>query len=78
MASVQEIVSTKNLEEIKRKRSTIKGRLTSIQNHMADLLVMTAGRFDHAKIERDKVLNDLATLKKNQESFEIIHEAFLH
>ena len=78
MASVQEIVSTKDPEDIKKRRSTIKGKLTSIQNQMADLLEKTAGSFDHTKIKRTRVLTDLATLKKSQENFEIIHDAYMH
>ena len=75
---MQEIVSTKDPDEIKKRRSTIKRKVTTIQNHMVDLLVKTASRFDHTKIERTKVLNDLATLKKTQESFEEIHDAYMH
>ena len=78
MASCQEIVSTKDPDEIKKRRKTIKGMLTSIQNHMAGLLEKTAGSFDHAQIERPKVLTDLAKLKKNEEDFDLLHMAYIH
>ena len=78
MASLEEIVSSKDPKEIKKRRSTEKRMITTIQNHLAELLVKMTGTFDHAKIKRTRVLTNLANLKKNQESFDVIHKAYLH
>ena len=77
MAGLEEAISTKDPEVIKKKRSTILRMITAIHNNMAKLLEKTSGRFDHNKIQRTRVLTDLASLKKYQESFEMIHVAYM-
>ena len=78
MASTEDVISTKDPEAIKKKRSNIKRMITGIHNNLAKLLEKTAGKFDHAKIPRTRVLQDLANLKRQQESFDVIHEAFMY
>ena len=76
MAALEEVISSKDPKVIKKKRSTILGMITAVHNNLVKLLEKTAGNFDHNKIQRTRVLTDLANLKKHQESFEVIHEAY--
>ena len=61
---MEEIISTKDPEAIKGKRSTLLRMITTIRNSLAKRLEKSAGIFDHNKILRTRVLTDLANLKK--------------
>ena len=75
---MEEAISSGDPEVIKKRRSTIQGGMTKIQNRLEKLLARSAGRFDHDKIKRLNVQGDHADLKKLFESFKIIDEAFQH
>ena len=77
MASKVDVISTKDPEAIKKKRSNIRRMISTIHNSLAKMLEKTADRFDHAKILRARVLQDLAKLKEQQDNFDVIHEAYL-
>ena len=74
---MEEVISTKDPEAIKRKRSTIQGMMTTIRKNLERLLARTAGKFDHDRILRLRVQGEHASLKKHQKNFEIIHKAYL-
>ena len=78
MASLEEVISTKDPAAIKKKRSNVLRMISVIHNNLAKLLENTSGKFDHAKIERVRALQDLANLKKQQEGFDVIHEAYMY
>ena len=78
MASKEDVISTKDPEAIKKKRSNIKRMVTTIHNNLSKLLKKTADKFDHNKILRARVLQDLAKMKEQQESFDVIHEAYMY
>ena len=78
MASLEDVISTKDPEAIKKKRSNIKRVVTATHKNLVKLLEKTSGKFDHSRIQRTRVLQDLAKLKKQQESFEMIHEAYMY
>ena len=65
MASMEETISTKDPDMIKKKRSTLLRLITVIHKNLAKLLERTAESFDHTKIVRARVLTDLANLKKH-------------
>ena len=71
---MDEVISSKDPEVIKGKRSSLRRMISTICNNMAKKL---GGGFDHAKIPRGRILSDLESLKKHKESFEVIHEAYL-
>ena len=50
--------------------------MTTVCKNLGRLLVKTAGRFDHGKIQRILILEQQLKLKKLQESFELLHQAF--
>ena len=53
MASLEEIIASKDAEAIKRKRTSIQGMITVVRKSLEKLLVKTdAGEFDHAKIQK--------------------------
>ena len=78
MASTEDVISTKDPEAIRKKRSNIKRVISATHNNLVKLLEKTGGKFDHARIQRIRVLQDLAKQKKQQESFEMIHEAYMY
>ena len=75
---MEEAISSGDPDVIKKKRSTIQGQITKIQNHLDKLLLKSAGKFDHDRIRRLNVQGDHADLKKLFESFKIIDEAYQH
>ena len=77
MATLEDVISTKDPEAIKRKRSAIQGMITTVRKSLVKLLAKTAEKFDHAKIQRLRVQGEHAGLKKHQQNFIIIHEAYL-
>ena len=56
MASNEDVISTKDPDAIKKKRSNIRRMITTISNSLAKLLEKSADKFDHAKIQRTRVL----------------------
>ena len=76
MASIEEVISSKDPETIKKRRSNFQGMLTTIHKNLGRLLVKTAGKFDHVRIQRIPVLEQEAKLKKLQEGFEALHQAY--
>ena len=77
MASIEAVILSKDPEVIKKKRSTIQRFATGVRNNLDRLLVKTAGKFDHAKIERLEVQIDHSSLKKHFENFQVIHEGYI-
>ena len=77
MATLEDVISSKDPGAIKKKRSTIQRLVTGVRNNLDRLLVKTAGKFDHTKIERLEVHIDHASLKKHFENFQVIHEAYM-
>ena len=76
MSSLEEAISSGDPDVIKKRRSTIQGGMTKIQNRLDKLLLKSAGKFDHDRIKRLNVQGDHADLKKLFESFKIIDEAY--
>ena len=77
MATIEDVIATKDPEAIKKRRSTVQRWTTGVRNNLDRLLVKTAGKFDHSKIERLEVHDDQASLKKHYEDFKVIHGAFM-
>lgn len=78
MSSLEEAISSGDPDVIKKRRSTIQGGMTKIQNRLGKLLQRSAGKFDHDRIKRLNVQGDHADLKKLFESFKMIDEAYQH
>ena len=78
MATLEEAISSGNPDVIKKRRSTIQGVMTKIQNRLEKLLAMSSGKFDHEKIKRLNVKRDHADLEKFLESFKVVDEAYQH
>ena len=47
MASLDEVISSKDTDAIIKKRSNFQGMMTTISKNLERLLVKTAGKFDH-------------------------------
>ena len=76
MASIDEAISSKDPKLIKKRRANFQGMMTTVHKSLGRLLVKTASKFDHDKIQRIPVLEQNAKLKKLQESFELLHQAY--
>ena len=50
--------------------------MTTVCKNLERLLIKTADKFDHRRIKRIQVLEQHLKLKKLQESFEILHQAY--
>jgi hypothetical protein len=55
MASLEEVISSRDPELIKRKRGPFQQIITYIQKNLGRLLVRSAVKFDHGKIQRFQV-----------------------
>ena len=64
MASLEEVISSKDPAAIKKKRSAIQGMMTTIEKNIDKLLVKTDGQFQHEKIQRLRVEGEIATLRR--------------
>ena len=78
MASLEDAISSGDPEVIKKRRSTIQRLMTMLQKRLATMLTKSAGKSDHAQIDRRQVLDEKQSLKELQGSFKSIHEAYLH
>ena len=74
---MEHVISSMDPERIKKKRSAIQGMMTTIRKNLSKLLVKTAGKFNHEKIQRLRVQGEIACLNKHKENFDIVHEALL-
>ena len=77
MASVQEVISSGNVEKIKQRRTACKRMLTVLKDQLDLKLVKSDNKFDHKVIERSKVLDDFSKVKKYYSEFEELHFAYL-
>ena len=77
MASIEDVISTKDPEVIKKKRSTIQRLTTGVRNSLDRLLIKAAGKLDHSQIKRLDVHDYHASLKKHYVNFQVIHEAYM-
>ena len=77
MASIEEVISSKDPEVIKKKRSTIQRLTTGVRKSLDQLLIKTAGKLDHSQIKRLDVQEHHARIKRHYENFQAIHEAFM-
>ena len=77
MATIEDVIASKDPEVIKKKRSTIQRLTTGVRNNLDKLLVKTGGKFDHSKIKRLEVQIDHASQEKHFENFQVIHEAYI-
>ena len=50
--------------------------MTTIHKNLGRLLVKTAGKFDHQRINRIQVLEQQGKLRKLEENFEMLHQAY--
>ena len=69
MASVQEVIASFDLEKIKGRRAACKRMLSILKKQLEKKLVKTGtypDAFDHAKIPRIKVLDDVTKIRKYQ------------
>jgi glutamine cyclotransferase len=69
MATIEDVIKSKDPEVINKKRSTIQRLTTGVRNNLDKLLVKTAGKFDHSKIRRIDVQDDQSSLKRHYENF---------
>ena len=76
MASPEEVISSKDPELIKKRRSNYQGMMTTACKNLGRLLVKTAGKFDHERIQRIQVLEQQVKLRKLQENFDVLHQAY--
>ena len=80
MASVQEVIASFDLEKIKGRRTACKRMLSILRKQLETKLAKTGAEpegFDHAKIPRNKVLDDFSKVRKYQKDFEELHFAWL-
>ena len=76
MASPEEVISSKDPDLIKKRRGNFQGMMTTVCKNLVRLLVKTAGKFDHVRIQRIQVLELQVKLKELQKSFETLHQAY--
>ena len=80
MASVHEVIASFDLFKIKGRRATCQRMLSILKKQLEMKLVKTGtdpDAFDHAKIPRDEVLDDVTKVRKYQKDFEELHYAWL-
>ena len=80
MASVQEVIASFDLEKIKGRRAACKRMLSILKIMLEKKLAKTRTNpdvFDHAKIPRDWVLDDVTKVRKYVKDFEDLHYACL-
>ena len=77
MSSLEEVLASKDLEQIKKKRSTYKRQLTNAINGFNNKLRVKEERFDHDNIGEVVIEDDIATIKKTRDKFETVYEAIL-
>ena len=80
MASVQEVIASFDLEKIKGRRAACKRMLSILKKQLETKLAKTGSdpdEFDHAKIPRNKVLDDFSKVRKYHKDFEELHYAWL-
>ena len=78
MASLEEVIASKDAEAIKRKRTAIQSMINVVRNSLEKLLVKTvAGAYDHAKIQRVRAQGEHAKLIKYHQNFCLAHEAYV-
>ena len=77
MASVQEVISSSDVEKIKQRRTACKRMLSVLKTGLELKLVKSGDNFDHSKIFRSKVHDDVAKVKKYYKDFEDLHVAHL-
>ena len=77
MASVQEVISSGDVEKIKQRRTACKRMLAVLNAQLDTKLVKTDNKFDHSEIERNKVLDDFSKVKRYYSEFEELHFAYL-
>ena len=77
MATIEDVISSRDPEVIKKRRNTIQRWTTGVRNNLGRLLVKTAGKFDHSQIKRIEVHDDHASLKRHYENFQAIHGAYM-
>ena len=63
MASVQEVISSGNVEKIKQRRTACKRMLTVLKDQSDLKLVKSDNKFDPKIIERSKMLDDFSKVK---------------
>ena len=51
MASLEEVIASRDPKLIKRKRGPVQGIITYIQKNLGRLLARSVGKFDHGKIQ---------------------------
>ena len=76
MASVQEVISSGDVEKIKQRRTACKRMLAVLNAQLDTKLVKTDNKFDHSEIERNKVLDDFSKVKRYYSEFEELHFAY--
>ena len=74
---MEEVIASQDPELINKKRGAIQERITSIEKSLRRLLARSAGKFDHGKIPRIQGQSEHEGLKKHQEDFKILYEAYL-
>ena len=77
MASVQEVIASFDPERIKQRRTACKRMLSVCKTQLELKLVKVGDSFDHSKISRQKVLDDISKVRKYYREFEDLHVAYL-
>ena len=75
---MEDAISSADPLVIKNKRSAIQGMMMKLQKSLVKLLLKSGSKFEHDQIKRLRVQQEHTKLKKLEESFDEIHQAYLH
>ena len=78
MGFLENVISWGDSKLILEKSSSIQGMMTNIQKNLWKQLAKCAGKFDHDKIQRLQVHQVQVKLKRLEDSFDEIHQVYLH
>jgi hypothetical protein len=70
MASLEDVISSRDPKVIKKKRSPIQGMIPKLQKSLGILLKKSEGKFERGKIKLLRVQQEHAKLKKPQDRFD--------
>ena len=78
MASIEEIIATKDADAIKRKRTSTLAMITVVRNSITKLLDKKEnGEYDHEKISKVRVDSEYNKLVNYQQKFDQVHEGYI-
>ena len=77
MTSIEDVIAGQNHVAIKRKRSSVQSMITIVSKSLTKLLTKENDSFNHATIDRVRVVGEHAKLVKYHQNFDAIHEAYI-